>query len=90
MFLLNLYLLQDSNQLQNFYPLKRKILFFLEKYADYYDKMLHMKELIRNIALGLFINGTYAIMKLSADIAPYIITILSVYVMYITQERKEK
>lgn len=52
--------------------------------------MFHMKELIRNIALGLFINGTYAIMNLSADIAPYIITILSVYVMYITQERKEK
>lgn len=47
-----------------------------------------MIELLRNIGLGLFVNGSYAIMNLSTDIAPYVITALSIYIMYIT--RKEK
>ncbi|EGK8088193.1 hypothetical protein IO402_001380 [Campylobacter lari] len=47
-----------------------------------------MRELLRNIGLGLFVNGSYAIMNLSADIAPYVITALSVYTMYITRKDK--
>lgn len=49
---------------------------------------LIMRELLRNIGLGLFVNGSYAIMNLSTDIAPYVITALSVYTMYITRKDK--
>ncbi|EGK8009091.1 hypothetical protein L8X52_08570 [Campylobacter lari] len=41
-----------------------------------------MKELMKNIGLGLFINGSYSVINLTNDIPPYIITFIGLYVMW--------
>ncbi|EDO8877498.1 TPA: hypothetical protein RZH69_001707 [Campylobacter coli] len=41
-----------------------------------------MKELMKNIGLGLFINGSYSVINLTSDILPYIITLIGLYVMW--------
>lgn len=41
-----------------------------------------MNELIKNIGLGLFVNGSYAIMNLTTSVPPYIITALGIFIMY--------
>ncbi len=48
-----------------------------------------MKELFKNIGLGLFINGSYAVLNLTTDIPPYIITSLGLYIMWKTTISKE-
>ncbi|SUW97051.1 Uncharacterised protein [Campylobacter jejuni subsp. doylei] len=41
-----------------------------------------MKELMKNIGLGLFINGSYSVINLTSDIPPYIITLIGLYIMW--------
>ncbi|ENK8198146.1 hypothetical protein CUPS9163_05885 [Campylobacter upsaliensis] len=47
-----------------------------------------MKELLKNIGLGLFINGSYSVINLTTDIPPYIITALGLYVMWKTIKKE--
>lgn len=50
-----------------------------------------MYELIKNIGLGLFVNGSFAILNGTTEPQPYIITALSIYIMYkAIKEEKEQ
>ena len=41
-----------------------------------------MNELIKNIGLGLFVNGSFALLNDDIGIMPILITIGSVFIMY--------
>ncbi|WP_180674141.1 hypothetical protein [Helicobacter sp. 13S00477-4] len=41
-----------------------------------------MNELFKNIGLGLFVNGTFAILNGDFGIMPSIITLGSIFIMY--------
>ena len=41
-----------------------------------------MNELIKNIGLGLFVNGSFALLNGDIGIMPILITIGSVFIMY--------
>jgi len=51
-----------------------------------------MKELIKNIGLGLFVNGSYDLLHFDISITNIYITILSVVIMWgmIKLQKKEK
>jgi len=51
-----------------------------------------MKELLKNIGLGLFVNGSYAIMNFNINTKTISITILSIAIMAIMiyLEKKDK
>ncbi|MCR8701873.1 hypothetical protein [Campylobacter sp. RM12176] len=41
-----------------------------------------MYELVKNIGLGLFVNGTFALLNGDINIKPILITLVSVFIMY--------
>ena len=41
-----------------------------------------MYELVKNIWLGLFVNGTFALLNGDINIKPILITLVSVFIMY--------
>lgn len=45
--------------------------------------MTRMNELFKNIGLGLFVNGSYALLNGDLGIMPFTITIGSVFIMYV-------
>ncbi len=51
-----------------------------------------MNELISNIGLGLCVNGSYALLNGTVELQPYLITILSIYIMYkaIQRDKEQK
>lgn len=41
-----------------------------------------MYELVKNIGLGLFVNGTFALLNGDINIKPILTTLVSVFIMY--------